>query len=140
MASRADQSHLGRGWSFPPAFELSTGSVAMVEGELDILQSLKILFATAPGERVLRPEYGCDLRRFLFEAMDLSKTTEFKDVIGRAILYGEPRIKVNRIDVDTTGYLDGRLLLELDYTIIATNTRSNRVFPLYLQEGTLLQR
>jgi uncharacterized protein len=130
---------IGRGWRFPPAFDRAALGAAMTQTAADeIEQSLTVLFTTQPGERILRPEYGCDLRRFLYRAIDSTTMTEIKDVIGMAILRWEPRITVNSISVDGRDYLDGRLLLGVDYTTNATNSRTNRVFPLYLQEATNL--
>lgn len=140
MAAGGDQlTIIGRGWRFPPAFDRGVLGVAMtatVHDEID--QSLSVLFATRPGERIMLPGYGCDLRQFLFRAIDSSTAAEIKDAIGTAILRWEPRITVNSITVDGRDYLDGRLLLSVEYTINTTNSRTNRVFPLYLQEATNL--
>lgn len=130
---------IGRGWRFPPAFDRGVLGVAMTAtAQEEIDQSLSILFATRPGERIMLPDYGCDLRRFLFRSIDSSTAAEIKDAIAMAILRWEPRITVNSIAVDGRDYLDGRLLLSVDYTINTTNSRTNRVFPLYLQEATNL--
>ena len=138
----ADDDHLeiiGRGWRFPPAFDRGVLGVAMTATAHDeIDQSLSVLYATRPGERIMLPGYGCDLRQFLFRTIDSSTAAEIKDTIGTAILRWEPRITVNSITVDGRDYLDGRLLLSVEYTINATNSRTNRVFPLYLQEATNL--
>ena len=130
---------IGRGWRFPPAFDRGVLGAAMTStAEEEIEQSLSVLFATRPGERIMLPGYGCDLRRFLFRAIDSSTAAEIKDAIATAILRWEPRITVNSVAVDGRDYLDGRLLLSVDYTISTTNSRTNRVFPLYLQEATNL--
>lgn len=133
-----DDGFLGRGWAFPPSFDNRTGSVAMVSGAEDIEQSLSILFDTSPGDRIVLPTYGCDLRQFRFRNMDLTAIAELKEVIRLAILNWEPRIQVNSIDVAPPGPPDHVALVTLEYTIRATNSRSNRVYPLYLQEGTNL--
>lgn len=140
MAASDDQLKIiGRGWRFPPAFDRGILGVAMTATAQDeIDQSLSALFATRPGERIMQPGYGCDLRRFLFRAIDSSTAAEIKDAIGTAILNWEPRITVNSIAVDGRDYLDGRLLLSVDYTINSTNNRTNRVYPLYLHEATNL--
>lgn len=140
MAAGDDQLRIiGRGWRFPPAFDRGILGVAMTATAQDeIDQSLSVLFATRPGERTMLPDYGCDLRRFLFRAIDSSTAAEIKDAIGTAILRWEPRITVNSIAVDGRDYLDGRLQLSVDYTVNTTNSRTNRVFPLYLQEATNL--
>ena len=140
MAASDDQlTIVGCGWRFPPAFDrgiLGAAMTATAQDEID--QSLSVLFATRPGERIMRPDYGCDLRRFLFRTIDSSTAAEIKDAIATAVLDWEPRITVNSIAVDGRDYLDGRLLVSVDYTINATNSRTNRVFPLYLQEATNL--
>ncbi|ADO69343.1 GPW/gp25 family protein [Stigmatella aurantiaca] len=139
MAAQPEEDgFLGRGWAFPPSFDKRTGSVTLVAGAEDVDQSLRILFDTRPGDRIVLPAYGCDVRSFLFRTMDLTTLTEFKDILRTAILNWEPRIDVNAIELDTQRSLDGILLVTLDYTLRATNSRSNRVYPLYLQEGTNL--
>lgn len=139
MAGDASLKIVGRGWRFPPAFDRSALGAAMTQTAADELeQSLTVLFTTRPGERIMLPGYGCDLRRFLFRAIDSTTAAEIKDVIAMAILRWEPRITVNSISVDGRDYLDGRLQISVDYTANATNSRTNRVFPLYLQEATNL--
>ena len=127
-------SFLGRGWSFPPTFVKGKNGVAMVSEEQDICQSLEILLGTRRGERIMRPNYGCDLKEYLFEPMDTGFSTYLADLIETAILYHERRIELNRVQV-TEQPEKGTLLIELDYTIRATNARGNLVFPFYLEEG-----
>ncbi|MDC0713305.1 GPW/gp25 family protein [Stigmatella sp. ncwal1] len=139
MAAQPEEDgFLGRGWAFPPSFDKRTNAVTLVAGAEDIDQSLRILFDTRPGDRIVLPAYGCDVRSFLFRTMDLTTLTEFKDILRTAILNWEPRIDVNAIELDTQRSLDGILFVTLDFTLRATNSRSNRVYPLYLQEGTNL--
>lgn len=131
-----DRSFLGTGWSFPPSFEPTTGAAMLSSAEDDIAESLRILFGTMPGERVMQPTYGCELKAMVFEELTTGTVTDIKDIVERAIRFFEVRITVNRIDIDESDWLDGVLRLVLDYTIRSTNTRSNLVFPLYLREGS----
>jgi hypothetical protein len=140
MADTADGDFIGCGWSFPPSFDKHEKGVRLAEGLEEIEQSLLLLFGTIPGERPLHPRFGCDVRRFLFQAMDLTQASEFRDTVKTAILNWEPRIKVNALEIDARDCLEGQFRVLLDYTVIATNTRNNRVFPLYLDEGTNLER
>ncbi len=133
-----DSSFLGRGWGFPPQFNPVNRGVEMVAEEEDIQESLRILFSTAPGERVMHPSYGCGLKRMVFEQINETARTEIKDLIERAILFFEPRITLERVELDDTQIFEGRLLILLDYTIRTINIRSNMVYPFYFQEGTLL--
>lgn len=132
----ADNALLGVGWGFPPAFDARTKGAVMTAGEEDIEQSLRILLGTTPGERVMQPAYGCNLRRLVFEVINQSVLTHIKDSIERAILFFEPRIILELITIDDSDWVDGILRVDLEYTIITTNTRRNLVYPLYLAEGT----
>lgn len=127
---------LGRGWAFPPVFEPRAKTAAMAVGEDDIRQSLVILLGTTPGERVMQPDYGCDIRHIVFEAMDRSRLTEARDMIIRAIRLFEPRIIVEDVAIDLADWLDGLVRISIAYRIIATNTRHNLVLPFYLYEAT----
>jgi phage baseplate assembly protein W len=131
-----DKGFLGVGWKFPPRFGGGADGVWMVAAEQDIAESLKILLNTKPGERVMQPAYGCDLHRLVFDMINESTMTDLKDVVTRAIQYFEPRVILEDIVVDDRDFLEGRLLLNILYTIISTNTRANLVFPLYLIEGS----
>jgi uncharacterized protein len=138
MADQLKQSFLGTGWGFPPAFLTLTHSIEMVSDEEDIRQSLFLLLSTTPGERIMNPGYGCDLQRFVFSMMNTATHMEIMDIVGRAILLYEPRIKVMDIAVYSVSIDPGILHIVIDYVVIQTNSRSNMVFPFYHQEGTNL--
>lgn len=131
-----DSSFLGTGWGFPPSFDHVSRSATLVSAEEDIVQSLWILFGTTPGERVMQPSYGCDLKFLLFEDLSESLITDIKDAIERAIRFFEVRITLNEVTVDDSDGLNGVLRLGVDYTVRSTNTRNNIVYPLYLREGS----
>jgi uncharacterized protein len=133
------KSFLGTGWGFPPAFSNKTSDVGMLSDVDDIQSSLEILLTTRPGERVMRPDFGCNLDELVFEPLTTTFKTYIKDLISTAILYYEPRIEVNSIDLDDTGELEGRILIVIDYTVSATNTRFNFVYPFYKNEATDLK-
>ncbi len=134
-----DQGFLGIGWGFPPSFNRHEKSVEMVSEEDDIQEALRILLFTAPGERTFHPAYGCGLKLMVFEQMTESAVTEIKDVIERAVLFFEPRITLNSVDIDAEDIYEGQLKIRLHYTIRTTNSRSNMVFPFYYREGTRLR-
>src|SRR5690349_20903714 len=90
---------LGRGWGFPPDFHAESGAVEMVADQTDIEQSLRILLSTSIGERVMQPLYGCNLRDYQFEPMNNTHLGFVRDLIERAILFFEPRIVVETIEV-----------------------------------------
>jgi uncharacterized protein len=126
---------LGIGWQFPPTFDKRSGSVMLVSEEEDILESLQILLSTRPGERIMLPEYGCDLDAFVFQSVDSTLINEMRSKIEFAVLYFEPRITLNEIDIRQDENIEGLLLIELNYTVRKTNTRSNMVYPFYIIEG-----
>jgi uncharacterized protein len=127
---------LGRGWSFPPTFLRSNGGVEMLEQEADIASSLEILLTTALGERVMSPDFGCNLDELVFENLDTTMKTLVADRIETAILYYEPRIDIEKIKLNTDLELEGIVLIEVTYRVRTTNTRYNFVFPFYKIEGT----
>ncbi len=129
---------LGKGWAFPPSFEMDSKWVEMVEGEEDIQQSIRIILGTIPTERVMVPKFGCDLLSFVFETNDPTYLTLLKDTISDALLYFEPRIKVKEIKFGKEKLQEGILTIFIDYTVIITNSRSNMVYPFYFKEGTNL--
>jgi len=131
------RSFLGTGWSFPPTFTKSTDTVQMVADVQDIEQSLLIILSTIPGERIMRPEFGCDLKRLVFETNDSTLIASFNHIIYHALLNFEPRVNFIETVILDRDELDGVLQLQVHFSIITTNTRHNIVFPFYLQgEGT----
>jgi len=131
-----NKSFLGTGWSFPPEFDKAKKTVVMTSDEVDIKKSLEILLATRLGERIMQPTYGCNLEELMFKPLNITLKTFVVDLIKTAILYHEPRIDVEKIDIDPTNELQGELLILVDYRVRATNSRANLVYPFYKAEGT----
>lgn len=138
MAFQQQDNFLGRGWSFPPTFNLQSKEVQMTEKVEDIEKSLHILLTTSLGERIMQPRYGCDMNDILFESLDTGTKTIIIDRIQTAILFFEPRIKATKIELNTQNELEGEILVEIEYIIPSTNSRYNFVFPFYRKEGTEL--
>lgn len=130
------ESFLGRGWGFPPEFSKNTKSVLLTEDEDDIEKSLEILLSTRLGERIMLPDYGCNLDELLFKPLNLTLKTYVIDLIKTAILYHEPRIDVEKIKIEPSTDNYGLLLINIDYRVRVTNSRKNLVFPFYQSEGT----
>ncbi len=130
-----DESFLGKGWGFPPTFNKTTRTVDMLSGEDDIRSSLEILLSTHVGERVMQPKYGCNLDRLVFEPVDTTLQAYIKDLIKTAILYFEPRIILNDV-VLIPRQMEGRIDIDIHYTVATTNTRNNYVYPFYIEEGS----
>lgn len=136
--SNQRKSFFGTGWGFPVAFSKQRGCTVRLSSDIeDIRESLQILLSTRPGERVLRPDYGCNLSDLLFDPMNTNLTTYVKEMLSKAILYYEPRINLNDIRIDLSQQLEGILLIELFFEVRATNSRFNFVYDYYKKEITV---
>jgi len=127
---------LGRGWSSPPEFNRDPAGVAMLEEERDIASSLEVLLTTAVGERIMLPQYGCNLDELIFETLDTRLKTLMVDKIETAILYFESRIVLETVVLDDSRELEGLVLISVTYRVKSTNSRFNLVYPYYKQEAT----
>lgn len=136
----AEDRFIGRGWAFPPGFAKSgspdaeRGESKMTGGIEDIRQSLTIILGTALGERLMRPDFGCNLEDRVFDAMNASMVSYVEQLVTTAILYHEPRIDADRISVKPDA-LAGRLDVKISFVIRGANSRFNFVYPFYLGEG-----
>lgn len=131
----ANQSFLGTGWSFPPTFTRGGADVEMVSDIEDIHQSLQILLSTRVGERVMQEDFGCDLSSVLFAEVDQGLINDLNSLVSNAILYHEPRITLDNLDISESGSQAGLLLISIQYTVRGTNSRFNMVYPFYINEA-----
>jgi len=134
-----DQSFLGTGWAFPVSFDLPSFTVNTASEVEDIEQSLTILLNTRPGERVMRPDYGCGLQDLQFESLSDSLIAYVNDLIANAILFYEPRVLLRDINIvtDPSAIQEGRVLIELDLVVRSTNSRYNYVYDFYKREASI---
>jgi hypothetical protein len=135
----SSQSFLGTGWTFPPTFARDPARIVMSSDEANIKQSLWVLFSTSLGERIMLATYGCSLRDKVFDSLTETFANDLKSMIAKAILDWEPRIDVISIEVAEVSPADGELAITVDFVVRQTNTRSNLVYPFYLNEATLAQ-
>jgi uncharacterized protein len=133
MTDQDDRAFLGRGWNFPLRADAS-GESAMVEAEEDIRQSIRIILGTNHGERVMRPGFGADLQRLVFEPINTATLALARHRVEQALITWEPRIDSITVNVSAEPEL-GRLLIDVSYRMRATNTFYNLVYPFYLLEG-----
>ena len=132
-------SFLGTGWKFPPEFNNQTGTVEMVSDYTDIKESLDILLSTSLGERVMQPDYGCNLNDYMFESLSSTLIGIIKQKVTNAILYYEPRIVAEKVDVtadDSFDLIEGIFTVSVEYSIPQTNSRFNYVYDYYLNEAS----
>ncbi len=138
MQEKIDRSFLGRGWSFPPTFRRQLNGVEMLEGEEDVRSSIHIILSTITGERVMLPNFGCNLQPYIFEQMTVPNIALIQNIVYEALVYHEPRIIVGDL-TSTPNQESGILEINIPYTIISTNTRYNYVYPFYMNEATNIE-
>lgn len=121
----------GKGWQFPPQLG-PDGSLALVGGETEIEQAILIILRTAPGQRVMRPEFGCDLHDLVFMPNNSDTASRVGRAVRQALGRWEPRITVRRVDVLPDADDPARLLIDIQYEIRSTHNRRSLVYPFYL--------
>ena len=130
-----EKAFLGIGWSFPPQLEVK-GTPLLVPYEEDIRQSIMIIMGTEPGERIMRPDFGAGLNRFVFEPINTTTMALVRTRVHEALVDWEPRIEVVNVKVTPDVNEKNLLLIDTSYRIRSTNTLHNLVYPFYLQEAT----
>src|SRR5258706_7703135 len=122
---------LGRGWSYPVRIDPATGGVAYVEYETDIRQSILIILSTAPGERMMRPDFGCGIHDLAFEVINVATLTRIEATVTAAITKYEARIELLSVRADPLQPSDGLMLIDLEKSFSRTNTTCNLVYPFF---------
>jgi uncharacterized protein len=133
--------YLGQGPAFPVA--VSDGAIPLHAGDQKIQESIWLILTTAPGERVMRPDFGCGVNDLLFAANTAQTRALAVQRVQEALTRWEPRVDVLSVDARVpddpgSGLIDQRnvLLITIDYRIRANNAVFNLVYPFYLTEGT----
>jgi phage baseplate assembly protein W len=122
---------LGTGIAFPFAVGRHR-EIALTSGVADVEQAIRIILATAPGDRPCRPEFGCGVHALVFEVVDAATIGSLDRAIRTALHRWEPRIEVDAVAVDDTRRADGLLLVEIAYRLRHTTSPRNLVYPFYL--------
>ena len=130
-----DHSFLGNGWSFEVMPDPVTGRIRMCGGDDDIAQAVRLILNTKRGERVMRPDFGCRLCDFAFEAFSESVRAEMIEEVKTALVMHEPRISDIDVTIDDIAP-EGRIVLDISYNVRATNNPYNLVFPFFIEEGS----
>jgi phage baseplate assembly protein W len=125
---------LGRGWAFPVTIDDASGLIAMAGGDDGVRQSIWSILSTAPGERVMRPDYGCPLQDLVFAVNDDATAAEVAAAVREALALWEPRIDVLDVYAAADPVAAEVLRIEINYEVRATNSRFNLVYPFYVGE------
>jgi phage baseplate assembly protein W len=124
---------LGNGISFPLRLN-AKGELMLISGSEDINQSIRIILGTRPGERVMRPTFGCRAYELLFEPRAAATISLLQEYVSQALLLWEPRIDVLNVNVTADNVNDGALLAEIVYTIKATHDSRSIVYPFFIDD------
>jgi phage baseplate assembly protein W len=122
---------IGRGIAFPLRVDQS-GSIATSTGVEDIESSMRMILTTAPGERLMRPEFGCRIWELLFEPINANTLGLMGEAVRESLARWEPRATVTDIRIDPSSRDVGQVLINIDYTVRTTNDRRNLVYPFYV--------
>ena len=125
---------LGIGWSFPVC--LPGGRVKTSAYETDIRESILIILRTNPGERLMRPTFGAGLVDFVFEPVSAESIERLRARVNDALVLWEARIDVLAVNITVDDSEPHKLLIDMHYSVRATNTQHNLVYPFYLEEGS----
>lgn len=129
--SRYDESFIGRGFAWPMHVD-HTGSIALTNGAGDLDQSIRVILMTAPGERLMRPQFGCRIWDLLFEPVTANLLGLIAQAVRDAVAQWEPRVVLDSVtpSVDTD---DNALIrIAMTYRVQSTNDRRNLVYPFYV--------
>lgn len=121
---------VGRGWAFPLRLD-STGAFALSQGDDDVAESIRLILGTSPGERPMRPEFGCPIHELIFDTVDAGLAGRVGTLVEAALTRWEPRIDVLGVTASPDPAAPQILRIAVDYRIKSTNDRRNLVFPFY---------
>ena len=122
---------IGRGISFPMRVDQS-GAIALTSGPADIDSSLRMVLTTAPGERLMRPQFGCRIWDLLFEPVNANTIGLMSEAVRDAVAQWEPRVLLEEVVVDPDENDRAKVHIRLEYRVKATNDRRNLVYPFYV--------
>ncbi|MBR9909393.1 MAG: GPW/gp25 family protein [Gammaproteobacteria bacterium] len=124
--------HLGKGWNFPVYPAPRVNALVHVDGPDKVRQAIWLILETEPGERLMRPNFGCGLRRYLMKPNNSATRALMQRDIERALATWEPRIKTEEISVEP-GSDPALVLIQIHYTHIRDGSPGNLVYPFYLE-------
>lgn len=124
---------IGQGWHFPPGLD-ERGMIRLTGEEDEIIQAIEIILRTAPGQRVMRPEFGCQIHELIFAPNNAATEGLAKRYVREALGRWEPRIEVQRVEViPTPNHPNGSCLtITISYQVLASHSHRSLVYPFYL--------
>jgi phage baseplate assembly protein W len=126
-----DKEFIGQGLAFPLQVN-PRGELALVTGRTDIEQAIGIILGTIPGERVMRPNFGCRAWELIFAPNNAETRALLVSYVRQALEFWEPRITLSNVEVDTDASDETALLVEINYEIKSTHDQRSIVYPFYI--------
>lgn len=126
-----DPGFVGRGFRFPMGVD-HRGNLALTSGAEDLDCSIRVVIATAPGERVMRPAFGCRIWDLLFEPVNANTVGLMAQAVREAVTQWEPRVQIEDVDVRPDPDDSALVHIHLTYRVRTTNDRRNLVYPFYV--------
>lgn len=123
--------YLGRGWGVPLAPDRA-GTLPSAEGPEKVRQSVALILDTDPGERIMRPTFGCGLRRYLMKPNTVAIRALIQHDVTRALGRWEPRIQLTSVTV-TPGDDPSLVVIAIAYIHVRDGRPGNLVYPFYLE-------
>lgn len=127
---------LGKGWAFPVINDVK-GNIATSVYEKSIEESIRIILGTTPGERLMRPDFGCAVNEIIFSPNSPRTITQAIHYIEEAIVRWEPRVILKEVTGEQDPYDPVRITMHIEYEIRSVNTFFNMVYPFYLERGEI---
>lgn len=121
---------VGAGWAFPLGVD-ARGGIALARREQELEQAMRLILATYPGERPMRPEFGSRLRDYIFRTATIDTAAELSNEVQKALTRWEPRVNIEYVDVQVDQYERNKLYIDVAYQVKDSNDKRNLVFPFY---------
>lgn len=129
-----NREYIGQGFNFPLHLD-AQGRLALTQGVSEIEQSIRIILETIPGERVMRPEFGCRAWELMFAPRDATTEAQLVEFVEEALRMWEPRIEVAGVEiVENSGYDDSVILVNILYSVKNTYDERSIVYPFYIMD------
>jgi phage baseplate assembly protein W len=130
-----EREFLGTGWKYPVRVN-PRGGLSFSSAEQKIQESIWLILATAPGERQMRPTFGCGIHAYVFAPNNPATHGHIAHEVRQALTDWEPRIDLQQVQVDAAQGQANLMLIRVDYRIRSTNVVQNLVYPFFIREGT----
>jgi hypothetical protein len=125
------ESFIGKGWNYPLGTDAS-GSIALASEDQDIERAMRLILATAPGERPMRPGFGCGIHDYVFASADATTAGRIAVEVKKSLKFWEPRIDVKDVEVSIDEYARNTLYINIIFAKKGSYDPRNLVFPFYL--------